>query len=132
MPFRILLVDGSEEIRQAILAKFAQDSRFVVVGEASNGLLALKNANDLQPDLVVMDVDLPGLNGIEVARQLRYVAPDARVLFFTGNKSLEIARKAVVVGALGYLLKTHVADLVDAADAALRNMRFVSGRTAKF
>jgi len=99
-----------------------------VVGEASDGLQAVQQAQQLQPDLILLDLGLPMLNGIEAARQIRKLSPNSKILFFTQNCSREIAEGAMRTGANGYLLKSDATDLLSAVETVLKGEKFVSSR----
>jgi DNA-binding NarL/FixJ family response regulator len=98
-----------------------------IVGEVSNGLEAVKIAEELRPDLIVMDIGLPGLHGIEAARRIRKLAPDSKVLFVTQESSADIVREALTAGGLGYVSKAYArSELLVGVEAALQNKQFVS------
>jgi len=95
--------------------------------EASDGLQAVQKAGALKPDLIVLDIGLPNLNGIQAARQIRKVSPLSRIVFLTQESSADAVREALDLGALGYVVKTHAANsLLAAVDAVLLGGRFVS------
>jgi DNA-binding NarL/FixJ family response regulator len=97
-----------------------------VVCEASDGLAAIEKAQELKPDLILLDIGLPKLNGIETARQIRKLAPNSTILL-SANDDLEIAGKALDVGGSGYVVKSHAeSDLLRAVQAAIQGKRFVS------
>jgi len=99
-----------------------------VVGEASEGLDAVHKAEELLPDLILLDLGLPTLNGIEAARQIRKVSPESKILFVTQESSPDVAQAALSSGALGYVLKTRATiDLLPAVEAVLEGRQFVSG-----
>ena len=98
-----------------------------VVGEAQDGLEAIRQAELLQPDLIVLDIGLPGLNGIEAARQISKVASVARIIFLTQESSPDVVKEAFTVGAQGYVIKAKAgAELLDAVDAVSHGRKFVS------
>jgi DNA-binding NarL/FixJ family response regulator len=126
---RILLVADFEPCRTLVSLILHDQPGYQVVGEASNGPEAVQRADDLNPDLVVLDIGLPGLNGIHVARQIRSCSPGSAILFLTVNHDLEMARQALYAGARGYVHKFDVvADLAEGAKAILSGKRFVSRR----
>jgi DNA-binding NarL/FixJ family response regulator len=126
---RILLVDDFEPCRTLVSLILKDQPGYQIVGEAADGLEAVQRALELNPDLVVLDMGLPGLNGIEVARQIRNCSPGSTILFLTGNHDPEIARQALYAGARGYVHKFDVvAELAAAANAVLSGERFVSRR----
>jgi DNA-binding NarL/FixJ family response regulator len=98
-----------------------------VIGEASNGLVAVQNAQELQPDLILLDVGLPKLSGIEAARRIRDLSPASKILFLTQYRSREIAEEALCTGASGYIVKSHAGgDLLRAVNTVLQGQQFVS------
>jgi len=126
--FRTLVVDDVEDFRQFLCSTLEQGTECEVVGEASDGLQAVLQAQQLQPDLILLDIGLPTLNGIEAARRIRKLSPNSKILFFTQNCSLEIAQGALKTGATGYLLKSDATDLAWAVETVLRGEQFVSSR----
>jgi DNA-binding NarL/FixJ family response regulator len=126
---RILLVDDFEPCRTLVSLILQDQPGYEIVGEAADGAEAVQTAENLNPDLVVMDIGLPGLNGIEVARQIRSCSPGSTILFLTGNHDPEIARQALYAGAQGYVHKFDVVvELATAVRAVLLGKRFVSRR----
>lgn len=126
--FRALVVDDVEDFRHFLCAKLEQGTACEVVGEASDGLQAVLQAQQLQPDLILLDIGLPRLNGIEAARRIRKLSPNSKILFFTQNCSREIAQCALRTGANGYLLKSDATDLTCAVETVLKGDQFVSSR----
>jgi DNA-binding NarL/FixJ family response regulator len=125
---RTLVVDDLEEIRRFLCSTLLERTQCEVVGEASDGLQAVQQAERLQPDLILLDLGLPTLNGIEAARQIRLLSPNSKILFFTQNCSHEIAQGALGTGANGYLLKSDAIDLPFAVETVLQGDQFVSSR----
>jgi two-component system response regulator NreC len=126
---RILLVDDFDPCRTLVSLILQDQPGYHIVGEAADGAEAVQTAEELNPDLVVLDMSLPGLDGIEVARQIRSCSPGSTILFLTGNHDLEIARQALYAGARGYVHKFDVvAELAAAAKAVLSGQRFASRR----
>jgi len=98
-----------------------------IIGEASDGAEAVRKAKEIQPDLVLLDVDLPTLNGFEVARQLKVAVPNAKIVFVAAENSREMAVAALGAGALGFVLKSQVvSELLVAINAVLNDKPFVS------
>lgn len=98
-----------------------------VIGEVSDGLEAVQQAQELQPDLILLDIGLPTLNGIEAARRIREVFPTCKILFVTENRSADIAETALSTGAGGYVVKSEAGrELLPAAEAVLRGELFLS------
>lgn len=98
-----------------------------IVSETSDGLDAVRRAKELHPDLILMDIGLPGLNGIEAARRIRELAPRSRIVFLSQGGSTEIVEEALRSGALGYVHKPRAGDdLYPAVAAVLEGQQFVS------
>jgi DNA-binding NarL/FixJ family response regulator len=123
---RILIVDDFEKFRGFVSALLQQSDGFQV-SEASDGFTAVQKAEELQPDLVLLDIGLPGLNGLEVARRIRSLVPSAKVLFLSQQSDLDVVKEALNLG-MGYVHKNNLAsDLLSAVDSVLCGERFVSG-----
>ncbi len=98
-----------------------------VIAEASDGSEAVQKAEALKPDLILLDIGLPKLNGIEAAQQIRQLSPNSKIIFLSQNKDPEIVRAALGTGALGYVRKTDARrELLLAVDAVLRGEQFSS------
>ncbi len=98
-----------------------------VIAEASDGSEAVQKAEELKPDLILLDIGLPKLNGIEVARRIRQRSPSSKIIFLSQNSDLDVVRAALDTGALGYVRKTDARrELLPAMDAVLRGKQFVS------
>jgi two-component system nitrate/nitrite response regulator NarL len=104
-PARVLLVDDQPLFRRAIATLIAEQPDFIVVGEATNGQEALERAREMAPDLVVMDIEMPVMNGVEAVRRLRDEMPGIRVVVLTVSEDEDYLFDAVRFGAQGYLLK---------------------------
>jgi DNA-binding NarL/FixJ family response regulator len=124
--FRTLVVDDLEGYRRILCSILAQRTGCEVVGEASDGLQAVVKAEQLQPDLVLLDIGLPTINGIEAARRIRKLSPNSKILFVTQNSSRDIAHGALRTGANGYLLKAEATDLLVAVETVIRGEQYVS------
>jgi DNA-binding NarL/FixJ family response regulator len=124
---RILVVDDFALFRQFVVELLGKRPEFQVAGEASDGLEALQMAVELRPDLILLDIGLPSLNGMEVARQMRSLVPESKIIFLSQESSADVVQKALSLGARGYVakLKAH-ADLFAAVEAVLLGMTFVS------
>jgi len=103
---RVLVVDDYELWRQQVCSILQTQPELLVVAEIADGLEAVQKAKEQQPDLILLDIGLPNLNGLDAARQIRQVAPDAKILFLTNNRDKDIVRAALGTGAQGYILKT--------------------------
>lgn len=99
-----------------------------IVGEASDGLEAVRQAEQMQPDLILLDIGLPELNGIAAARQIRTASPRSKIIIVSQERDPDLVQEAFNVGAVGYVVKTKVATkLLIAVDAALEGKQFVTG-----
>jgi DNA-binding NarL/FixJ family response regulator len=128
---RVLLVDDFEPFRRMTASMLGKQPGFQIVAEALDGEEAVRKAQELKPDLVVLDIGLPKLNGIEVARQIRSASPASKILFFTGNDYPQIVREALDAGADGYVSKQDGETvLLAAAEAVLLGKQYVSKRLA--
>ena len=126
MPLRILVVEDHARFRHLICAALQQQAEFQTI-EAADGLEGVQKAEAQQPDVILLDINLPQMHGFEAAQQIRRLAPNARLLFVSQESSPEIVRQALRLGALGYVQKISAAtDLLPAIDAALAGKRFVS------
>ncbi len=101
----VLLADDHPIIREGIRAYLSEKSNIQIVGEAADGKEALAKARELLPDIILLDIRMPHLNGIDVVKQLKKFSPKSRVIILTVYKSREYARELVSLGVLGYMLK---------------------------
>jgi DNA-binding NarL/FixJ family response regulator len=123
----VLVVDDYQGFREFICSVLVKDSRLQIVGDASDGLDAVCKAEQLQPDLIVLDIGLPKLNGIEVARQICLRVPKSKILFLTLETSPDVVQEALAIGARGFVAKAKAGtELLAAVDAVLEGRRFVS------
>jgi DNA-binding NarL/FixJ family response regulator len=124
---RILVVDDFALFRQSIIKLLGKRPELQVVGEASDGLEALQRAVELRPDLILLDIGLPSLNGIQVAREMRSLAPESRIIFLSQESSADVVQEALSLDAWGYVVKTKApVDLFAAVEAVLSGRTFVS------
>ena len=124
---RVLLIDDYAPLRRLVRSTLQENPGLQIVDEAADGLEAVQKFQKLHPDLVVIDVGLPGLNGIEAARSMRKFAPGLKILFVTENHSWQMAEEAFRAGASGYVVKSDIArDLLTAVESVLAGRRFVS------
>jgi two-component system NarL family sensor kinase len=122
---RILIADDHELMRRGLRGLLESHDEWAVCGEAVEGTEAVRKSTDLKPDLVIMDVNLPGLSGIEAALQIRREREAAKILFFTVHDSDEVIREIVEAGALGYVAKSRASqDLVEAVRLVLSGKTF--------
>jgi DNA-binding NarL/FixJ family response regulator len=115
MPSRILIVDDHNLLRQGLRSLLSVDPEFIVVGEARDGMTAIAQSLALQPDIVLIDIVLAGMNGIDVTAQIKRRSPAVRVIMLTSLRSQEHLRESLRVGADGYLLKDASSDELLAA-----------------
>lgn len=130
-PLKVLLVDDHELLRRGAAALIEGQAGLTVVGEASDGLTAVQLAEEVRPDIVVMDIGMGGVNGFEATRQIRSSQPDAEVLIFTMHESEHLVRETIASGARGYVLKSDASQqLVAAVEALGRHEPFFSSPVA--
>lgn len=124
---RTLVVDDFEAWRRFVCSALKKNPKLEIVGEASDGLEAVQKASELLPDLIVLDLGLPKLNGMEAARQIRRISSKSKILFVSQESSMEVIEAALNAGGLGYVLKTKAeTDLLPAVEAILEGRKFVS------
>ncbi len=124
---RVLVVDDYEPFRRFVCSTLIKKPDLQVIGEVSDGLEAVHKAEELKPDLVVLDIGLPTLNGIEVARQIRKLCPECKILFMSQGSSVDVAQAAFSLGAMGYVVKAHAgSELLIAVESVCQGRRFVS------
>jgi DNA-binding NarL/FixJ family response regulator len=125
--FRVLVVDDYVPWREFLCSKLREQPEFLIVGEVADGSEAVHKAQEIQPDLILMDIGLPKLNGFEAARQIRKLLPTSTILFVSEQRSLENVQEAFRIGALGYVVKSDAAgDLAPAIRSVLEGKPFVS------
>ena len=110
MPIRILIAEDQRIVREGLIALLEDESEVAIIGEASGGAEAVELFARLQPDVVLMDLQMPGVDGPEATRRIRELSPDARILVLTTYATDEFIFKALRAGARGYLLKDASAD----------------------
>ena len=127
------MVDDFEPFRQFVCLTLVKGRDLQVVGEASDGLEAVQKAAELKPDLILLDIELPTLNGIEAARQIRKLALESKIIFLSQESSADVVQAGLSVGAWGYVVKTRAgSDLLAALDAVMSGKKFVSGTEANY
>ena len=128
---KVLVVDDYAPWLHFVSIALAVKPEIQVVGEAQDGITAIQKASQLKPDLVVLDIGLPDMSGIEVARRILEMAPKTRILFLTEATARDIVRDALLTGAQGYVVKSSAAkELVPAVEAVLLDCHFVSAAAA--
>jgi DNA-binding NarL/FixJ family response regulator len=124
---RILVVDDHEPIRRFVSSTLSEQTNLRVIGEVADGLEAVHQAERLQPDLILLDIGLPGLNGIDAARRIGKLAPNARIIFLTQESSADVVREAFSLGAWGYVVKFQaLKELLMAVESVIQNKQFRS------
>ena len=127
MTIRILLVDDHPIVRQGLKTLLEGHSGWEVIGEASDGAEAVEKAKDLNPDVMVLDVTMPRMNGLEACRLLRRQSPALEILFVTQHDSPQMMREALEAGARGYVVKSNAArDLLAAVEAVSQHRVFTA------
>jgi len=130
---QVLVVDDFLPWLRFVRVMFESRRDLNIIAVAVDGLEAVQKAQELQPDLILLDIGLPTMNGIEAARRIRRLSPNSKILFVSNEASREVAEEAIRLGAPGYLLKPDAArDLLLAVDAILRGELFVSSRLTPY
>jgi DNA-binding NarL/FixJ family response regulator len=127
MTIRIILADDHTILRQGLRSILVEETDFLIVGEAGNGLEALQLVERHKPDVLVTDVMMPEMNGLELARQVRERCPSTKVIVLSMHAKEAYVNEAIRNGAMGYVLKDDQAtDLVDAIRSVIQGRRFLS------
>ena len=128
---RILVVDDFADWRCFVVAKLRENCSLQVIGVVFDGLQAVLKAKELQPDLVLLDTEVPMLDGIGAARKIREVAPESKILFLSQELDPDVARAALNAGGHGYVVKWDAGrELLPAVEAVMLGKKFVSPRVA--
>jgi DNA-binding NarL/FixJ family response regulator len=131
-PARILIADDHELLRRGLVAELSEVPGWVVIAEVANGRAAVAGAAELKPDLVVLDLSMPELNGLEAARLILSADPSTRILILTAHESEQLVREVLSVGARGYVLKSDAGRiLVVALQALLEGGTFFTSKVAR-
>jgi len=131
MPVRVLIVEDSEAVRRSVCSMLQGCTDFHVVGEARDGFQAINQSSALQPDVILLDVSLPNLSGIEAVPRIHQVSPESKVLMFSLHNSAMAISAALNAGALGYLVKSDAGrDLLAGLRATGQGEAFFSSGVA--
>jgi DNA-binding NarL/FixJ family response regulator len=124
---RVLVVEDFEPFRRFVCSRVGDSSELQVICEVSDGLEAVQKAEELQPDLIILDIGLPNLNGIEAARRIRKLSPQSKILFVSQESSADVIEEALSLGAMGYVIKARAgSELLVAMEAVREGRQFVS------
>jgi len=122
---RILIADDQEAIRKRVSAIIKARPNLEVCGEATNGSEVVKKARELKPDLIVLDITMPEVNGLDAARKIKAFAPGTPIVILTVHKSKQLMEEAKIIGVRGYVTKSEAGqNLLTALDAVLQNQTF--------
>lgn len=128
-PIRLLIVDDYAPWRRFVGTTFEKYPELQIIGEASDGLEAVQKAQDLLPDLILLDIGLPRLGGIEAAARIHQLVPSAKILFISQYSDLDVVEMALGNGASGYVLKIKAGhELLVAIETVIRGETFISER----
>jgi DNA-binding NarL/FixJ family response regulator len=132
MPVRILIADDHQVVRTGLRALLESKSGWQVCAEAANGREAVEKAGQLKPDVAVLDIGMPLLNGVEATRQIRKLSPHTEVLILTMHDSEVLVQEVLEAGATGYIVKDDAdRNLVAAVDALRRHKPYLSSRVSE-
>jgi DNA-binding NarL/FixJ family response regulator len=122
---RILVVDDCEAVRKGVCGILSSRLDIEVCGEAANGREAIRKARELNPDLIILDITMPILDGTSAAREIRKFMPDIPILFFSMHDSEQVVQQARAMGVQGFVIKTQAAEtLLNAVDALNNKQTF--------
>jgi DNA-binding NarL/FixJ family response regulator len=125
-PVRILIVEDFTPFQRFLCSTLGERRDLLVIATVSDGLEAVQKAIELKPDLILLDIGLPKLNGIEVARQVRKLVPESKIVFVTQESSADVVREALSTGAWGYVVKARAASqLLGVVDSVMSGRRLV-------
>lgn len=131
-PLKILIADDHEVVREGVRTILESQAGWSIVGEAQNGADAVSKALETKPDIALLDISMPELNGLEAARQILKGLPDTQVLILTMHESDELVRELLAAGARGYILKTDARrDLVNAICFLSEGRPFFTSKVAE-
>ncbi len=129
MAVRILVVEDYKPFWQYVCSTLEKRPGLQIVAEVSDGLEGVQKAEELKPDLILLDIGLPTLDGMEVARRIRDLVPESKIIFVSMENSVDVVEEALSLGALGYVEKAHCGgEILDAVEAVCQGQKFVSFR----
>jgi DNA-binding NarL/FixJ family response regulator len=129
---RILIADDHEVVRRGIVGMLTSRTNWEVCGEASDGREAMQLVEKLKPDLVILDITMPGLNGIDAARQIRKTMPDVKILIYSMHYAERLVQEVFQAGADGYVLKTDAGrHLIQAIESIMSGQKFFSSKVSE-
>jgi len=124
---RVLVVDDFEPWRRFVSVMLRTKPGLAIVGEASDGSEAFQKAVELEPDLILMDIGLPTVNGLDTVRRIRDFVPEAKIILLSDESSFDVVQKAMDLGASAYVLKTSAAaDLLSTVETVLSGLKIVN------
>ena len=127
LPMRVLVVEDFAPFLQVIRSMLAERPDVQVIGEVADGLEAVQKAGLLEPDMILLDIGLPTLNGIEAARQIRELVPESKIIFLSVESSADFIQEVLDLGAWGYIMKANAGrDLLVAVDTVLSGKKIGS------
>lgn len=131
MSIRILIVDDHEIMREGLVALLRKHDEMEVIGEASDGRGAIQMAQELSPDIVIMDISMPNLNGVEATRRILHKCPNVRILALSTYSDRSMVAKMLKAGAAGYMLKESAfSELIKAIEAMVQNKTYLCTKVA--
>jgi DNA-binding NarL/FixJ family response regulator len=130
MSIRVLLVDDFEPWRRVVCSMLHEKPELQIICEVSDGLAAVQSANEIKPDLILLDLGLPMLNGMDAARKIRKLTPKSKILFLSQESSPDVVRQALRIGA-GFVVKTDAGkELLSAIEAVILDEQYLSCKAA--
>lgn len=129
----VLVVDDVDDWRKSISALLKKDPSLEIVGEASDGVRAVQMAGELQPTIILLDINLPRLDGIQAGVWMRKLSPDSKIIFISQEFDSDVVRAAMEIGSSVFVLKSDLAEnLISAIRAAMRGEKFMSNELIRY